>query len=106
VQKTNGPILMIGGFDDQLWGACDLAQYSVALLVSSGHSDKYADSLLCYPSAGHNVDAFQLDLPTTRSMYYGQAGQYSALGGTPQGIAHASRDADTVKRAFFAANLR
>jgi dienelactone hydrolase len=106
VQKTNGPILMIAGFDDQLWGACDLSQYSVDLLVSSGHAGKYPDSLLCYPAAGHNVTAFALDWPTTESMYFDESGQYVAAGGTPQGIAHAARDADTAKRAFFGANLR
>jgi dienelactone hydrolase len=106
VENTRGPILMIAGFDDQLWGACDLSQYSVDLLVSSGHSDKYGDSLLCYPRAGHNVDAFALDWPTTESMYFDESGQYVAVGGTPQGIASAARDADTKKRAFFAANLR
>ena len=34
VQNTTGPIAMIGGFDDQLWGSCDLSQYSVDSLVS------------------------------------------------------------------------
>jgi len=106
VQNTNGPILMIGGFDDQLWGACNLSQYAVNLLVSSGHASKYADSLLCYPDAGHNVISFNLDLPTTRSMYLDESGSAYALGGTPQGIADAARDADTKKRAFFAAQLR
>lgn len=106
VQKTKGPILMIGGFDDQLWGACNLSQYAVSLLVSSGHADKYADSLLCYPDAGHNVISFELDLPTTESMFYEEDGQYYAMGGTPQGIASASRDADGKKRTFFEANLR
>jgi hypothetical protein len=99
-------VLMIGGFDDQLWGACNLSQYAVNLLVSSGHSDKYADSLLCYPEAGHNVISFELDLPTTEGMYFLESGQYFALGGTPQGIASASRDADQKKRAFLAANLK
>jgi hypothetical protein len=106
VQNTKGPVLVIGGFDDQLWGACNLSQYAVSLLVSSGHSDTYADSLLCYPGAGHNVISFNLDLPTTEAMYFDESGGTFALGGTPQGIADAARDADTKKRAFFATNLR
>jgi BAAT / Acyl-CoA thioester hydrolase C terminal len=106
VQNTNGPILMIAGFDDQLWGACDLSQYAVSQLVASGHADKYGDTLLCYAAAGHNVVLTSLDGPTTESMYGSELGQTLALGGTPQGIASASRDADEKKRAFLAANLR
>jgi dienelactone hydrolase len=107
VENTKGPILMIAGESDQLWAACDLTKAAQTRLASSGHSTTYADSFVCYPDAGHNVTPFSVGVPTTAAMhsYTTEFGEYLALGGTPAGIAHASRDADLKMRAFLAANL-
>ena len=107
VESTNGPILMIAGAADDLWPSCDLAKYAMDRLSSSGHATKYGDALVCYPDAGHNIDAFTVGVPTTTAMHTATQvdGAYLALGGTPEGIAHATRDADGRVRAFLAQNL-
>jgi dienelactone hydrolase len=107
VENTNGPIMMIAGAADDLWPSCDLAKYAMDRLSANGHATKYGDTLLCYPDAGHNIDAFTVGVPTTTAMHTSTKvdGVYLALGGTPQGIAHATRDADAKLRAFLAQNL-
>jgi len=76
-------------------------------LNATGHAQAHGDELVCYPNAGHNVTSFSVGVPTTGAMHsYTQSfGEYLALGGTPAGIAHASRDADLKMRAFLATNL-
>jgi dienelactone hydrolase len=107
VENTNGPILMIAGAADDLWPSCDLANYAMGRLTSSGHASQHGDVLVCYPDAGHNIDAFTVGVPTTAAMHTSTAvsGMFLALGGTPQGIAHATRDADNRVRTFLAQNL-
>jgi len=105
VEKTNGPILMIGGASDELWPSCDLAGYAKSRLDSSGHTSQFGDAVVCYPDAGHDVYAFNVGVPTTSAMHVSDGGTTLALGGTARGIAHAARDADDRERAFFAANL-
>jgi len=105
VEKTNGPILMIGGASDELWPSCDLAGYAKSRLDASGHTTQFGDTLVCYPDAGHDVYEFNVGVPTTSAMHVSDGSTVLALGGTAQGIAHAARDADNRERAFFAANL-
>jgi dienelactone hydrolase len=107
VENTNGPILMIAGAADDLWPSCDLAKYAMDRLTSNGHATKYGDVLECYPDAGHNIDALTVGVPTTTAMHTATpvSGAYLALGGTPAGIAHATRDADDKVRVFLAKNL-
>ncbi|HEX4516579.1 MAG TPA: acyl-CoA thioesterase/bile acid-CoA:amino acid N-acyltransferase family protein [Polyangiaceae bacterium] len=107
VENTNGPILMIAGAADDLWPSCDLATYAMDRLSTSGHATKYGDTLVCYPDAGHNIDAFTVGTPTTTAMHTSTPvdGAFLALGGTPEGIAHATRDADNKLRLFLAKNL-
>jgi dienelactone hydrolase len=107
VEKSTGPILMFGGASDELWPACDLAKFAIDRLAASGHDVQHGDKLICYPDAGHNVASFLVGVPTASAMHTMTPveGHILALGGTPKGIAHAARDADTQVRAFFAANL-
>lgn len=107
VENTNGPIMMIAAQDDQVWPSCDLAMIAMNRLTASGHAAAHGDTLDCYPNAGHNVTPFSLNVPTTTGMHSSvkEYGQYLALGGDPEGIAHAARDADDKTRAFLAANL-
>jgi dienelactone hydrolase len=95
-ENTQGPVLMIAGADDQVWPACDLGALAWKRLEDAGHTAKYADQLLCLDSAGHNVGtpgsptlgADEVQHPITK--------EWLALGGTPAGIAHASRKADSA----------
>jgi dienelactone hydrolase len=107
VELTNGPILMVAGAADDLWPACDLSKYAMDRLTANGHASQYGDQLICYPDAGHNIDAFTVGVPTTTAMHTSMpiSGTYLALGGTPEGIAHATRDADNKVRVFLAQNL-
>ncbi len=105
VENAQGPILMIGGSDDQLWPACDLAQPAWQRLVSSGHSKQYADELLCLQDAGHSD--LRPGSPTVggHRAYHSGLKQWLALGGTPEGVGRGQRLADTKTRAFFASAL-
>jgi dienelactone hydrolase len=105
VENTNGPVLMFAGDDDQVWASCVLSEFAWIRLVSYGHSKKYADAFECYRGAGHNVDSFDVGVPTLYSTFAPDQGETLALGGTPIGIAHAARDADDKVRAFLATNL-
>lgn len=106
VEKTQGPILMLGGADDQLWQACQLAKIAMDRLNASGHAAQYGDQLVCYPSAGHviyfpgesTLEAYRVPFPSSSSF----GNDDLLLGGTPAGIAHASRHADDQVEKFLA----
>jgi dienelactone hydrolase len=97
VEKSAAAFLMLAGADDQLWPSCMMSKVAADRL--SGHTVDYE----CYPSAGHNI--FEPNLPTTQANTTYIDGLLFALGGTPAGIAHASRDADTRIRHFLRDHL-
>lgn len=105
VERTRGPVLMLGGADDQLWGSCTLSQVAVDRLAVTGHAREHGDHLECYPDTGHAID--QPDLPTIGDdeAYLPDAGAWFALGGKPAATARAARDADTRIRRFLRASL-
>jgi dienelactone hydrolase len=105
VERINGPVLMIGGADDQLWASCTLSQVAIDRLTAMGHVSRYGDRLECYPNAGHNID--QPNLPTVGAdeAFIPSLQGWFLLGGTPEGIAHASRASDTEIRAFLKQSL-
>jgi dienelactone hydrolase len=105
VERTRGPILMIGGADDQLWASCALSQVAADRLARTGHARDHGDALVCYPDTGHAID--QPDLPTQGAdeAYLPDAGAWFALGGKPAATAHAARDSDTRIRRFLRASL-
>jgi dienelactone hydrolase len=94
VEKTQGPILMLGGQDDQLWASCTLAQFAMGRLNTSGHAATYHDALVCYPSTGHNISFPGLSTIGTYRTPDPYGNDDLLLGGTPPGVAHASRDSD------------
>jgi acetyl esterase/lipase len=105
-ELSTGPVLMLGGGDDQLWPSCPLAQIAMDRLIASGHAAANADELVCYPDAGH----FATTTPgfPTADAYKGFHPQFMfwmALGGTPKGIAHAQRASHAHILAFLAAEL-
>lgn len=107
VEKTNGPILMMGGGDDQLWPSCDLAKIAMDRLVANGHDKRFADDSVCYPDSGH----FSTGLPGVptamqTAIVHPITGELLALGGTAAGIAKAQRDAFGRIDRFLAASLR
>jgi len=88
VEDTAGPILLIGGEDDQLWPSCVLQEISAARLRAAGHDHEQ----VCYPRTGHWI-GFP-GLPTRGSDRYFDAyfQRWNLIGGTPDGMAHAQRD--------------
>lgn len=106
VEKTAGPILLVGGADDGIWPSCTLAKMAMDRLVARGHAAKYADENVCYESSGHD-SSMMPGLPTALSLAapdpFGSG--LIAMGGTPQGIAHAQRDAYARTLRFVAAAL-
>lgn len=107
VERTNGPVLLLGGGDDQLWPSCDLARIAMDRLVADGHAGRFADESICYPDSGHGSTALP-GVPTALQAVTADplTGELLALGGSPPGIARAQRDAfDRVDR-FLAKSLR
>lgn len=107
VEKTNGPILMLAGGDDQLWPSCDLAKIAMDRLVANGHDKRFADDSVCYPDSGHASTGLP-GTPTALStaVVHPITGELLALGGTARGIAKAQRDAFGRIDRFLAASLR
>jgi acetyl esterase/lipase len=105
VEQTAGPILILAGADDELWSSCTLAQVAEDRLTMMGHATQYADHFECFADAGHLIGT--PGLPTTNSSeyFFQDIGAWFALGGTPQGNAHASRQSDTEIRAFLHKSL-
>jgi acetyl esterase/lipase len=102
VEKTQGPILMLAGGDDQLWPSCRLSQIAMDRLTANGHAAKYADALQCYPHAGHFLGPDWAALPTTMPQEAELQGVLFALGGDGPGLGHGDRDAYTKLKAFLA----
>jgi pimeloyl-ACP methyl ester carboxylesterase len=93
VEKTNGPILMVGGADDQIWPSCTLGRIAMDRLNATGHASKHADAFVCYPNAGHAVSLLpgSPTLPQV-AQEHPITHEFLALGGTLRGLAHGQRD--------------
>jgi acetyl esterase/lipase len=102
VEKTQGPILMLAGEDDQLWPSCHLSQIAMDRLTAAGHVTKYADELHCYPHAGHWLAPNWAALPTTTPQEVELDGALFSLGGDAPGLGHADRDGYAKLKAFLA----
>ncbi|MFO0612297.1 MAG: acyl-CoA thioesterase/bile acid-CoA:amino acid N-acyltransferase family protein [Polyangiaceae bacterium] len=102
IESAMGPVLLLGGEDDQLWPSCVLADVAYDKLVASGHAAKFADENHCYPGAGHFI-SFPPGSSTLGSDSYYSADfhLYFVVGGTPEANAKAERAGNTVTRAFL-----
>lgn len=107
VEKTAGPILLVGGADDGIWPSCTLAKMAMDRLVAKGHAAKFADESVCYEGSGHGSSMLP-GLPTALSLAspdpFGPG--LIAMGGTPQGVARAQRDAYARTLRFVAAAFK
>jgi pimeloyl-ACP methyl ester carboxylesterase len=87
IERTNGPILLIAGMDDQIWPAADFVRTAEGILKSSHRPFK--DETLIFPGVGH--DFMPPTFPTTsRSIEHPQMGLRLALGGTPRAAGDAN----------------
>jgi dienelactone hydrolase len=106
VEKTQGPVLMLGGADDQLWASCTLAAIAMDRLNATGHAATYPDAVVCYPDDGHDISFPGLSTIGAYRVPDPYGNDDLLLGGTAAGIAHASRDADDRVAAFLRVALR
>jgi dienelactone hydrolase len=105
VESTNGPILMVGGDDDQVWPSCELQKIAMDRLVAAGHASKYADEATCYPASGH-ASGWTPGASTFEDLTAAVPGDVLALGGTAAGVAKAQRDSFTRVTSFLAKALK
>jgi acetyl esterase/lipase len=102
VEGAAGPVLMLGGADDQIWPSCRLGELAMQRLRTSGHAVAHQDEALCFGDAGHGFGFPGLStVGADISPDPWGAGSYLALGGTPKGTARASREADEKVRALL-----
>jgi dienelactone hydrolase len=103
VELTNGPILMISGGDDAIWQSRSMADAAMHRLQTAHF--RYRFEHLTYPHAGHRAGAPWI-IPTwsggTRQPISGEA---QNLGGTPEGNAASTLDADPKVIAFLQQGL-
>jgi acetyl esterase/lipase len=104
VERAHASIAMYGGDDDQLWPSCRFMRMAVEDLTRAGHDKTHEDEATCFASAGHWLTI--LGLPTTWATSYQRSGLELALGGTPQGIARASRSRHERLVAFLERTLK
>jgi dienelactone hydrolase len=105
VEKAQASILMLAADDDQMWPSCAFAKVAHDRLVAASHASTHADDFVCYPNAGHSITAPGLPTTYQDKIFVPDMNVWFALGGTPVGIAHAARDADTRIRRFLAQTL-
>ena len=102
VEDAAGPVLMLGGADDQIWPSCRLGELAMKRLRASGHAVAHQDESLCFGDAGHGLGFPGLStVGADIAPDPWGAGAYLALGGTAKGTARASREADEKVRALL-----
>jgi len=94
VERTQGPILLVSGRDDQIWPSSILAEIATRRLQQ--HHHPYPFRHLSYEGAGH---AIRIPYgPTTEIEFTHPNGVHYTGGGTPRANAEAA--ADAWRRAF------
>lgn len=98
IEAIQGPVLLIGGEDDQVWQSADFARTAHDHLRAAGRKK---DKLLVYPNAGHNI--LVPALPTTMTyIKHPKMGVTLNLGGQPAATALAQRDSFEKTKEFLA----
>jgi hypothetical protein len=103
VESAGASIAMFAAGADAMWPSCPFSQVAMDALVSSGHAATHTDIIECYPDAGHAMQA--IGLPTTQSQFFPSDFGDEALGGTPEGDAHAGRLRHNALRVFLEKTL-
>lgn len=90
VERIGGPLLMLSGADDTLWGSGDLANAIAARLIDKRFP--HAVENIVYPNAGHLISSIRTDGVTSR-------------GGTDEGNTFAQTDGQRRFLDFFSRTL-
>jgi dienelactone hydrolase len=103
IESTRGPILLLSADDDHVWPSARLAERAMKRL--SRRSARVGDEWISYPASGHCATLLPGD-PTTEPAFHHPLGQiWLKHGGTPEGNAHAQRDAWDKVVGFLRRNL-
>lgn len=103
VENIDGPVLLVGAKDDQVWPSCRLAEVARARLALKDHLMRHGDVLRCFEGAGHRIG-----VPGSSTMAHSREVSGDLLvnqGGTPQGAARAERETRALLRAHFSRAL-
>jgi dienelactone hydrolase len=90
IECTRGPILLLGGEDDQVWPSALFARRAIERLAR--RTVRFADESITYPDAGHAAVSLPGN-PTTEPVLRHPMGFWLMLGGTPEGNGRAQRAA-------------
>ena len=102
LQNIRGPVLCLGGKDDQMWPSA--SQCDDALSYLKAHHHAYADRVINYPNAGHTFILATHGPSSAMITYTWQGGGFN-FGGTPQGDADAATQAWSQIWAFLKTSL-
>jgi hypothetical protein len=105
LERTQGPILLIGAGDDGVWPSCLFADAAMARLRSSGHADRHPDESVCYADAGHLIGPPGAPTTDLYAVPYEGIGAF-VFGGKPGPHARAQRESHARIQRFLEAALR
>jgi dienelactone hydrolase len=104
VERTHGPILMIGGRDDGVWPSSEMVEQAEARLKRAHF--EYPVVALLYPHAGHRAGLPEIIPTWNEGMVHPVAGTPMNPGGSPEGNAESTLDAIPKVLSFLADALR
>jgi dienelactone hydrolase len=103
VERTHGPILMIGGRDDGVWPSSEMVEKAADRLKRAHFP--YAVVVLVYPHAGHRAGLPEIVPTWNHGMTHPVAGTPMDPGGSPEGNAESTLDAIPKVLGFLAEAL-
>lgn len=103
VERTNGPILLISGEDDQLWPSTYFSEQVMDRLAQQNHP--YPSVHLSYPGAGHMIRPGCIPKTFTVIIHPIDGGRYE-LGGNAKDDAFASSNSWSKTLEFLAKHLK
>jgi dienelactone hydrolase len=103
VELTNGPILMISGGDDGIWSSRSMANAAMHRLQIAHF--RYQFIHLSYPHAGHRAGTPWITPTWSGGARQPISGEAQNLGGTPEGNALSTLDADPKVLGFLQQSL-
>ncbi|HLI80478.1 MAG TPA: acyl-CoA thioesterase/bile acid-CoA:amino acid N-acyltransferase family protein [Candidatus Binataceae bacterium] len=101
VERTNGPILMFSGSDDQMWPSLALADIAAQRLLKKNFAHRFEH--ITYAGAGH-LFRFPYS-PVISEIFHPVVRVMMALGGSPVANAAAERDSWERLLSFLAGSL-
>jgi dienelactone hydrolase len=103
VERTNGPILMIGAKDDGVWPSAQMVDAAASRLRAAHFA--YPVVVLNYDHAGHRAGLPEIIPAWSEGVAHPVSGAVTEFGGTPEGNAQSSLDAIPKVLDFLSQNL-